>query len=56
MPRPHERTAKRTTDGIDSRWGNYTITPARMAGTEHLVPNRVPFGSVKELEEFVTGT
>ncbi len=40
-------------DGINSRWGNYTITPARMVGTEHLVPNRVPFGSVKELEEFV---
>ena len=40
-------------DKINSRWGNFVITPARMLGTSSAVPDRVAFGSVKELEELV---
>ena len=39
-------------DKINERWGNFVITPARMLGTNTLVPDRIAFGGVKELEEF----
>lgn len=42
-------------DKINSTWGDYVITPALMLGTESNVPDRVPFGGVKELEEMVVG-
>jgi hypothetical protein len=42
-----------TVDGINARYGNFVITPARMLGTGHLVPDRISFGGVKELEEAV---
>jgi DNA polymerase-4 len=41
-------------DRINERWGDFTITPARMLGTEENVPDRISFGNVKELEAFVT--
>jgi len=41
-------------DRINERWGDYTITPARMLGTEKNVPDRISFGNVKELEQFIT--
>lgn len=40
-------------DAINSKWGDYVITPARMIGTEENVPDRVPFGGIKELEELI---
>jgi DNA polymerase IV len=40
-------------DQINEKWGNFTITPARMLGTSDLVKDRVAFGGIKELEEFV---
>lgn len=43
----------RAIDRINERWGNFVITPAKMMGTREIVPDRVAFGGVKELEEFV---
>lgn len=39
-------------DQVNSRWGDFIITPARMLGTKRLVLDRIAFGNVKELEEF----
>ena len=40
-------------DLVNERWGNFVITPARMALAEkNAVPDRIAFGGVKELEEF----
>ena len=46
-------------DKINERWGNFVITPGRMAISRKnalakidLVPDRIAFGGVKELEEF----
>jgi DNA polymerase-4 len=36
-------------DNINQRWGNFVIAPARMIGTERLAPDRISFGSVREL-------
>jgi DNA polymerase IV len=36
-------------DKINNRWGQFTITGARMCGTEKLVPDRIAFGQVGEL-------
>jgi DNA polymerase-4 len=47
------RRLAETVDGINARYGNFVITPARMLGTGHLVPDRISFGGVKELEEAV---
>ncbi len=40
-------------DQINEKWGNFVITPAMMLGTEDKVPDRVAFGSIKELEQFI---
>lgn len=40
-------------DKINERWGDFVITPARMIGTHDLAPDRIAFGGVKELEEYV---
>lgn len=42
-------------DRVNERWGRFVITPAHMLGTAGLVPDRVAFGGIKELEEIVTG-
>jgi len=42
-------------DKITERWGNFVITPAMMLGTSSLVPDRVGFGNIKDLEQFVFG-
>ena len=40
-------------DEINERWGNYTLTPAKMfLSDKKWVPDRIAFGGVKELEEF----
>jgi len=40
-------------DEINERWGNYTLTPAKMfLSDKSYVPDRIAFGGVKELEEF----
>lgn len=43
----------KTIDTINEKWGNFVITPAAMLGTENLVPDRIAFGGIKELEEIV---
>jgi len=40
-------------DRITERWGYFVITPAKMLGTQDTVKDRVAFGGIKELEEFV---
>ena len=40
-------------DKTNSKWGEFVITPARMLSAKDEVPDRIAFGGVKELEEFV---
>lgn len=39
-------------DEVNDRYGEFVITPALMMGMENQVIKRVPFGNVKELEDF----
>lgn len=39
-------------DGVNERWGDFVVTPARMISASDAVPDRVAYGGVKELEEF----
>jgi len=41
-------------DVVNERWGDFTIAPARMLTATKAVPDRIAFGGVKELEEFVS--
>jgi len=41
----------RAMDRVNQRWGSFVIAPATMLGTSGLVPDRIAFGGVKELEE-----
>ncbi len=34
-------------DDINTKWGDFVITPARMLGTDSIMPERISFGSVK---------
>ena len=40
-------------DKINTRWGNFVLTQARMLRASEAVPDRIAFGGVKELEEFI---
>lgn len=40
-------------DKIKEKWGDFVITPAMMLGTGNLVPDRISFGGIKELEQFI---
>jgi DNA polymerase-4 len=40
-------------DTINERYGDYVITPAMMLGTNGYVPDRIAFGGVKELEDYL---
>lgn len=40
-------------DEVNKRWGDFVITPARMLLAKDNVQDRIAFGGVKELEEFV---
>ena len=40
-------------DAINTKWGDFVITPALMLGTQNKVPDRVAFGNIKELEQFI---
>ncbi len=48
-----ERLSK-AVDDVNSRWGSFVIAPLRMIDTSNLVPDRIAFGGIKELEEFIT--
>ena len=41
-------------DKINDKYGEFIITPARLLGYEKYVQDRVSFGGVKELEDFIT--
>lgn len=36
-------------DKINQKWGSFTLTPARMLGTQNLIPDRIAFGGIKDL-------
>lgn len=40
-------------DKINEKWGDFVITPAMMLGTQDKIPDRVAFGNIKELEQFI---
>ena len=40
-------------DRVNKYWGDFVITPARMISAKEAVPDRIAFGGVKELEEFI---
>ena len=40
-------------DALNERWGNFIITPAAMLSARDLVPDRISFGGVKELEQYI---
>lgn len=46
-----ERLTK-AVDKVNDRWGDFVVTPARMLDAKNLIPDRIAFGGVKELEEF----
>lgn len=50
-----DKTARLTqaVDAINTKYGDFVITPARMLNTGGLMPDRISFGGVKELEEAV---
>jgi DNA polymerase IV len=39
-------------DEINNRWGEYVVVPGRMLDAKNLVPDRIAFGGIRELEEF----
>lgn len=43
----------RAIDKITERWGDAAIFPARILSTDQKIKDRIAFGGVKELEEFV---
>ncbi len=40
-------------DAINERWGDFVITPARIIDMDDTILERISFGGVKDLEEFV---
>lgn len=40
-------------DEVSEKYGNFTVFPATMIGTEDKVPDRIAFGGIKEIEEFI---
>lgn len=51
-----KRSLVNALDRVNERWGKFVITPALMLGTNNLVPDRIAFGGVKELEEIITAS
>lgn len=48
-----KRRLSKAVDGVNERWGDFVISPARiLLGNKEMVPDRIAFGGVKELEEF----
>jgi DNA polymerase-4 len=49
---PKKELMIKAQDKINERWGSFIIAPAKMSDAKTLVPDRIAFGGVKELEEF----
>lgn len=43
-------------DAINETWGDFVVSPLRMLSAKHLIVDRIAFGGIKELEEFVFST
>ncbi len=43
-------------DAVNTRYGLYTITSARMLNAKENIPDRIAFGNVKELEELMAAS
>jgi len=41
-------------DSINQKYGHFVVSPSAMLGTSSLVPDRIGFGSIGDLTEFVT--
>jgi DNA polymerase-4 len=41
-------------DSINRRYGHFVISPSAMLGTSSLVPDRIGFGNIGDLTEFIT--
>lgn len=50
---PKKENLVKAIDEMNNRYGNFVITPARMLGTQDMVPDRIAFGGIKELEEII---
>ena len=40
-------------DAVNNRYGIFTVFPATMMGSKDYIPDRIAFGGIRELEEFV---
>lgn len=40
-------------DDINAWYGNFVITPGAMLSAKNLIPDRISFGGIKELEQFI---
>jgi DNA polymerase IV len=49
--REKKRKVSKALDGINDKWGEWTIYSARMFGRQKEVIDRIAFGGVKDLEE-----
>ncbi len=45
----HKESLVKAIDEVNARWGDFTITPAKMLGMEDVVLDRIAFGSIKEI-------
>jgi len=41
-------------DSINQKYGHFVVSPSAMLGTSSLVPDRIGFGSIGDLTEFIT--
>lgn len=48
-----KRSLTSALDRISERFGNFTVFPAVMMGTEGQIIDRIAFGSIREIEEFL---
>ena len=48
-----KRSLTLAVDAINERWGDFVITPALMMGMENTILDRIAYGTVKDMEEFV---
>jgi DNA polymerase-4 len=48
-----KRELTKALDDISEKWGDFVITPAMMLDTKDIVKDRISFGGVKDLEDFI---
>ena len=44
-----KKTLVETVDNVNTRWGDFTLTPARMLVAGNVIKDRIGFGNVREL-------